>query len=112
MGIQAPWDWPLADPRYYLSLSFSDPLAPQSRSVTARVHAASDDSLLLTIYGLDEMLGIPTTNREDASDFPVDKRFYWIPAAETLITIPPTNDRLVLRSLRIDPALDRGANEA
>jgi hypothetical protein len=41
-----------------------------------------------------------------------DKRFLFIPAAHLLITIPPSNDRLLLRRLEIDQALGKaGADE-
>ena len=41
-----------------------------------------------------------------------DKRFQFVPAAQLLITIPPTNDRLLLRRLEIDKALEKaGADE-
>ena len=39
-------------------------------------------------------------------DFTVEKRFHLVPAANLLITIPFTNDRLVLRTLDIGKALD------
>jgi hypothetical protein len=31
-----------------------------------------------------------------------DKRYHFVPAADLLITVPPTNDRLVLRRLRLE----------
>jgi hypothetical protein len=42
-------------------------------------------------------------------DFTTDKRFHLLPAAELLITIPPSNDRVVLRSLK--SALERAGGD-
>ena len=39
------------------------------------------------------------------TDFTIDKRFHLILPAHLLITVPFTNDRLVLRRLDIDKAL-------
>jgi hypothetical protein len=60
---------------------------------------------LLSIGGLSEMADAPAEDRRPdgtriISDFTIDKRFHLVPAAGLLITIPVTNDRLVLR--RID----------
>jgi hypothetical protein len=44
-------------------------------------------------------------------DFTTDKRFQFVPAAQLLITIPLTNDRLVLRSLKLDHSRARARGE-
>jgi hypothetical protein len=41
----------------------------------------------------------------------IDKRFHFVPAAQLLITIPPSNDRLMLRHRDVDLALDRPGSE-
>jgi hypothetical protein len=37
----------------------------------------------------------------------VDKRFHFIPQANLLITVPMSNDRIVLRKLDLDEAVER-----
>jgi len=109
---------PSADPSYYLSISGLPPAALDSNrtsspaeAVTASVHAARDGSRLLTIYGLDEMAGNFKVEEWFKGDFTTDKRFHFVPAAQLMITIPLTNDRLVLRSLKIDHSLDRAGGD-
>src|SRR5262249_47307841 len=116
---------PSSDPAYYLSVSgladsvtgYVDPSFPQRRSpagaVMAAIHAA-DGSRLLTVHGLDEMAF--EIKQEDQSEWAkneltLDKRFSFVPAAHLLITIPGENDRLVLRRLDLDEALDRAGSD-
>ena len=44
-------------------------------------------------------------------DFTVDKRFHLIPAANLLVTIPFSNDRLVLRRLDLGNSIERFAGD-
>ena len=73
--------------------------------VTLSVHRSGDGSSLLTVYGLDEMAATARPEDWHDDDFTIEKRFYFVPAAHVLVTIPPSNDRLVLRRLEIDQAL-------
>jgi hypothetical protein len=110
---------PCSDPAYFLSVSglnqfvtgYEDPAyptrPPPPSPITASVHAA-DGSPLLTVHGFDEM----TFKGVDRviwgkTDLTIDKRFHLVPAAQLLITIPPENDRLVLRRLDLDQAMNR-----
>jgi hypothetical protein len=115
---------PSSDPAYCLRIGglpdiltygFANPKPRSSADVvTASIHAA-DGSRLLTVHGLDEMA--PDVKAEVAGEwmrkgFTIDKRFYLVPAAHLLITIPPENDRLILRRLDLEEALDRaGGND-
>jgi hypothetical protein len=116
---------PSSDPTYYLTIgglplidSFGGhfPAASEgNQEVTASVHAA-DGTRLLTVHGLDEMAGLPSGDRRADNtiipgDFTLDKRFHLIPPAGLLITIPATNDRLVLRRLDLAEALDRAGGD-
>jgi hypothetical protein len=56
---------------------------------------------------MDEMAGQERTDFGIKNDFTADKRFHLVPAAHLLITIPPTSDRLVLRRLDVEAALDQ-----
>jgi len=69
---------------------------------------ALDNTRLLTITDLEEMVGIPGPDQSLATDrISVEKRFHLVPAAKLLVTIPTTNDRLVLRRLDIGESLAR-----
>jgi hypothetical protein len=86
--------------------------AARPEAVTLTVHAAGDGSPLLTVHGLDEMSAVARVRDWFNRGLATDKRFLFIPAAHLLITIPPTNDRLLLRRLEIDQALEKtGADE-
>jgi hypothetical protein len=92
----------------YVDNSFPNRRSP-AQDVTISIHAA-DGSRLLTIHGLDEMASEFTVlepNERAKNDFTLDKRLHFVPAAQLLITIPPENDRLVLRQLDLENALDR-----
>ncbi len=99
---------PSQDPAYYLTVTgFNRPrhlAGPQPR-ITASVHVAGDGARLLTVFDLDEMAPSGAEESTIEGDFTVDKRFHLVPAARLLITVPPTNDRLVLRRLDIEKAL-------
>jgi hypothetical protein len=115
---------PSSEPSCFLSISglpdavtqYSYTYSPDARKpgggVTASVHASGDGSQLLTVHGLDEMAF--EIKAEDLQKFrneffetelTLDKRFYFVTQAHLLITIPWTNDRLVLRRLDLDEAL-------
>ncbi len=112
---------PSSDPAYYLSIGgladtvtgYVDASMAQRRApagaVKASIHAA-DGSRLFTVHGLDEMafeIKYQDQSGWAASPFTLDKRFVFVPRAQLLITIPVENDRLVLRRLNVDLALER-----
>jgi hypothetical protein len=43
----------------------------------------------------------------DVRELPLDKRVHFIPRAKVIITVPPTNDRLVVRRFDVDEALEK-----
>ncbi len=109
---------PTCDPLYYLSLGGLPAALPEARhpapppgGVTASVHATGDGTKLLTVTGLTEMAGLDRHDLFSESDFTIDKRFHLVPAAQLLITIPASNDRLVLRRLDLDAALNRAGGD-
>jgi len=115
---------PSCDPAYYLRISglvWTDPVARQgptssSEGVRASVHDTQSGTRLFTVGGLSEMADVvPEDRRPDyarmITDFTIDKRFHLIPTAGLLITIPATNDRLVLRRLDLGEALDRAGDD-
>jgi hypothetical protein len=113
-GTAAEVTIPSTDQAFYLSVSgLNGTRAPNQKPATppeligVSVHAASDGTRLLTIRQVDEMGGANVNESTIADDFTVEKRFHFVPAAKLLITIPYTNDRLVLRKLDSGSALDR-----
>ena len=82
-----------------------------SGEVTATVHAAGDGSRLLTVHGLDEMAIQLKMTAWFHDDLTIDKRFHLVSSAHLFITIPPSNDCLVLRHLDIDEAIGRAGSE-
>jgi hypothetical protein len=105
---------PTPEPALYLSIGGLPGVAFDANgalnwppgAVSVSVHSASDGSSLLTVHSLDEMA--TSTKLEDwyHDDFTAEKRFHFVPAAHVLVTIPPSNDRLVLRRLDVDQARD------
>ena len=105
---------PTSDPLYYLTIAgLNGSLPNQPRpvakpgSVTASIHATGDGARLLTVLGLDEMAGLDRNDLFATTNFTIDDRFHLVPAANLLITIPPENDRLVMRRLDLGEALDK-----
>ena len=97
---------PSTSPSYYLGITGVNPVSGQaSGSVAATVRLASNGTEIVTVQELTEMAGASRAERGDADGMTIDKRFHFIPAANLLITIPPTNDRLVLRRLDLDRAI-------
>lgn len=100
---------PSSDPAHYLcvrglrDMRFGN---QQPASITASIHAAEDGSSLFTLTGLDEMKDLNVDESSTQTDFTLEKRFHLVPAAQLLITIPTTNDRLVLRRVDIEKTLE------
>ena len=61
----------------------------------------------MTVAGLDEMTGVLQQGDIVRDGISLENRYYIVPAAKLLVTIPPTNDRLVLRRVEIDPVAGR-----
>ena len=104
---------PSPDPAYFLGISgLNDNLSPHLplKSVAASVNAAGDGTRLL-IAGLDKIDRGGPNESSIQDDFTVEKRFHLIPAANLLITIPFSNDRLVVHRLDIGKALDQFADD-
>ena len=85
---------PSTDPGYFLGVE----------SDHAVVHGTNPGGPLFSVLDLDEMAAGGIEPSGIPSDFTIEKRYHLIPAAKMLITIPYTNDRLVLRRLDIEKA--------
>jgi hypothetical protein len=90
--------FPTTDPRFDISLRAAD---------TITLLGAQDGTRLLTVSDLDEMTGVIAPGDIVRDGISLENRYHFVPAAKLLATIPPTNDRLVLRRLEVDPAVGR-----
>jgi WD40 repeat protein len=89
--------FPSPEPVYSLSLRGGGSIS---------IRLTRDNTRLLNITGLDEMVGLPGPDQSLVHDrISVEKRFHLVPAAKLLVTIPRSNDRLVLRRLDIVESL-------
>jgi hypothetical protein len=96
---------PSTDPTFFLSIAG---VAEPSKPLSVSIHTAGDGARLADGLGLDEMTGAGAAKPQGADDdLTLDKRIHLIPAARLLVTIPPTNDRLVLRRLDLDAILSK-----
>lgn len=100
---------PSADPSLYLGISLpparlrNEPVRRSHAYVS--VHQAGDGRRLLVVAGLDEMDELQVQMVHD--ELTTEKRFRYIPAAQLLVTIPPSDDRLFLRRLDLEASLGR-----
>jgi WD40 repeat protein/S1-C subfamily serine protease len=100
---------PSPDPAYYLGVAGLNRPRPGIRGngteiVQAIVYGTGRGDALFGVDDLQEMSSGPINESSISNDFTVDKRFHLIPAARLLVTIPYSNDRLVLRRLDVESA--------
>jgi hypothetical protein len=102
---------PSTDPKLYLGVSLpaSDPKGPK---VVLTFHEAGTDRVLGHLdepfddfFSAKDPVERSATDGTRALDF--DRRFLWVPTAQLLVMIPPTDDRLILR--RVDSRALSGA---
>jgi hypothetical protein len=106
--------FPSSIPGYYLTLPIQS-VAPQrggpggvgGNGPTGSVWLAGNDRPLLSLPPLPEMASDPNQQNLIAGDFTLDKRVHFMPNANVLITIPYSNDGLVIRKFDVGQELDR-----
>ena len=74
------------------------------------VHFMRDLKLAFPIGDVEELDGL-ITDRTDPADFSYDKRIQFVPSANVLLTLPATNDRIVIRRLDVEAALKKSAGD-
>lgn len=87
---------PSYNPVYYLSIS----KAERAKALEASIYTINSDAALFKLPEISEMVNTSTESWK-RDDFTSDKRYHFIPQFNLLITIPYTNDKLVLRKLDI-----------
>jgi hypothetical protein len=97
---------PSSDGRYYLSLRPSGPVPRPvgNQPVGLTVHLMGDSRPLIQLNNVELATG---DDQWAKHDFTSDKRVHLIPDAKLIITIPSTNDRLILHRFDIDEALEK-----
>jgi S1-C subfamily serine protease len=78
----------------------------QSEQQPASLYLVGNDQPLTTLPPLDELAALPQ-EQWTSNDFTVDKRVHFFPTANLLITVPTSNDSLILRKFNVIDALDR-----
>jgi hypothetical protein len=118
MPLESVMYLPSSDPGYLLAIAGLEwrtpyPIAAQPTHSPFRltVLAVGSKVPLATVDGLDEMDELnPLWGNHDRDHWErqepsFDQRFYWVPPAELLVTIPKSNDRLFLRRLGMPAGL-------
>lgn len=113
---------PSAEAAYYLALKG---LRIQSGSAPSKPSIGTKAVIAFQALGLDRPLGelevswqtpgpvpMPAPGADPPRRVHIDQRFHWVPAADLLIVIPPTDDRLILRRVPLDEMLGRLGEES
>lgn len=102
-----PYCLPAVQGDYYLTVH---PNSPQGRDKSVRgtlaVHVAGEERPLITLPEMD----LPASIHNQAANnqtLPADKRIYFIPAANLIVVIPDSSDRLVLRRFDVMQELEK-----
>jgi S1-C subfamily serine protease len=101
---------PSPDPAYYLGIGGLDanPIHTSRNAppLNLTLYATGNPTPLASIDCLPEMNDLnPIGSEWQRKNPPFEYRFRWIPSAELLITVPSTDDRLVLRRLRLSNSI-------
>jgi hypothetical protein len=98
--------------KYYLGFEFIQrprppsvgQATPEITGMNVSVYMMDNDRPLVILNNL----ALPADNQVNpGSDFTFDKHIHFIPQAKLIITIPPTNDRLVLHRFDLEEALEK-----
>jgi serine protease Do len=76
------------------------------RKARLAVHFMADFKEAFAFDGVDELDGL-VTDRTDPAAFTYDKRIQFVPSADVLVTIPATNDRIVVHQVDVEAALKK-----
>jgi len=100
---------PAAHGIYYLSFNLRDPLgfATQQELQTITVHSVEDARSIITPNKMD--LGLEDTEQAKLNRNPteLDNRIWYVPDARMIVTLPMTNDRLIVHRVDLDEALEK-----
>jgi hypothetical protein len=102
-----PYCLPAVQGDYYLTVK-ANSLQDRDNSVrgTLAVHLAGDERPLITLPEMDLPASIHS-RALNSQTLPADKRIYFIPAANLIVTIPDSSDRLVLHRFDVLKAVEK-----
>jgi hypothetical protein len=96
---------PAAQGDYFLSLQgMAASVRGKNERVTLAVHLAGEDKPLTTLPDV-ELPFVPRVRAR--STLAIDKRTHFIPAAQLIVTIPGTGERVVLHRFNVETALEK-----
>lgn len=99
---------PSCHPSYYLSVSFDG--APNAKTPVIDIYTERSETPLVEIDNFQEMTGRDTSrysSRESKTPaITPEKRFYFYPQLNLFITIPASNDRLMVRHIDLKKIMD------
>jgi len=103
-GRDGTFSVPAVEGSFYLAVRFGDQFRPAKVRETAgmTVHVTGDSRPLATLP-----LELGNRDRFQQTGVPQDKRIQFIPAAKLLVTLPQTNDRLIVRHFDVEEAMDK-----
>ena len=87
-----PQQFPTTDGRFGISVRTGDMIT---------LFRVADYAKVMVVTGLDEMTGILQRDSIVRDGISLENRYHFVPAAKLLVTIPQSNDRLVLRRLEM-----------
>jgi hypothetical protein len=93
---------------YYLNYAVERSFGSRNsvkKKVSAKLFMFGDDRPLVTLTGMEPPM-IRDGNGYQNREIPADRRVMFVPRANVIVTLAETNDRLVLRRMNIDEALD------
>lgn len=90
---------------YYLGVRPGDrSSSPRTQKASVSVHLAGDARLHINLAEIEGLDGWDPWNRDELS---LDKRVHFIPDAKVIVTIPASNDRLVVHRFDVEQALEK-----
>lgn len=91
---------PASHGNYYLTLRFD-----QNQKPSAAVHLIGDSRPLITLTNVELPEGLNQWGQGDGLS--ADKRIHFLPEAKLIVTLPASNDKLVLHRFDVEQALEK-----
>jgi hypothetical protein len=90
----------------YLSVAWPDRALRPGKEGSITLHVAGDSRALVT-----KDFDLPKVERFGAGGWPTDQRLFFIPGAKVIVTVPASNDRLVLHRFDPETALEKSGTD-
>jgi hypothetical protein len=86
-----------------VTVTVPEPTKPPTTEAVLEVYRRGGNEPIATVEGLDEMVG-DYRDQSIKDGFTVDKRIHFHAESGTLVTVPPSNDCLIVRKVVLPPA--------